>query len=132
MTMVHATVSPGAVLRLPWRKDFNALVYVLSGAGSVGPRVGADRRPVHTGQLAVFGPGDVITLAGADHQESRYPALDVVILGGTPIREPVAWGGPFVMNTKAEVLQAFEDFQAGRFGQIPAERLPHGDLGEVH
>jgi redox-sensitive bicupin YhaK (pirin superfamily) len=132
MTMVHATVSPGALLRLPWRKDFNALVYVLSGAGSVGPRVGADRRPLHTGQLAVFGPGDVITLAGADHQESRYPALDVVILGGTPIREPVAWGGPFVMNTRAEVLQAFEDFQAGRFGQIPAERVPHGDLGEVH
>src|ERR1700716_2734982 len=49
MTMVHATVSPGALLRLPWRKDFNALVYVLSGAGSVGPRVGADRRPVQTG-----------------------------------------------------------------------------------
>jgi hypothetical protein len=128
MAMVHATISPGARLRLPWRPDFNALVYVLSGAGGVG----AERRPVHTGQLAVFGPGDVISLAGADHQESRHPALDVVVLGGTPIREPVAWGGPFVMNTKAEVLAAFEDFQAGRFGVIPAERVPHGDLGDTH
>ncbi|WP_028934218.1 pirin family protein [Pseudonocardia spinosispora] len=116
MAMMHATISPGAQLRLPWRKDFNALVYVMSGAGSVG----AERRPIQTGQLAVFGPGDVITVAGADHQESRYPALDVVVLGGVPIREPVAWAGPFVMNTKAEVLTAFEDFEAGRFGQIPA------------
>jgi quercetin 2,3-dioxygenase len=125
MAMLHATVSPGARLRLPWRRDFNALVYVLSGAGSVGP----ERRPVRTGQLAVFGPGDVITIAGAEHQESRHPALDVVVLGGAPIREPVAWGGPFVMNTRAEVIQAFEDYQAGRFGQVPAQRLPHGDLG---
>ena len=48
------------------------------------------------------------------------PQLEVLILGGAPIREPLAWAGPFVMNTKAEVLQAFEDFQAGRMGQIPA------------
>jgi hypothetical protein len=127
MAMVHATISPGARLRLPWRRDFNALVYVLSGAGSVG----AERRPVSTGQLAVFGPGDVVTVAGARHQDARHPALDVVVLGGAPIREPIAWGGPFVMNTRAEVLTAFEDFQAGRFGQIPAERVPHGDLGEL-
>jgi redox-sensitive bicupin YhaK (pirin superfamily) len=127
IAMLHATISAGAQLRLPWRADFNALVYVLAGAGSVG----AQRRPVRTGQLAVFGPGDVITVAGAEHQESRHPALDVVVLGGAPIREPIAWAGPFVMNTRAEVLQAFEDFQSGRFGQIPAERLPHGDLGSV-
>jgi redox-sensitive bicupin YhaK (pirin superfamily) len=46
--------------------------------------------------------------------------MEVLVLGGRPIREPVAWGGPFVMNTKAEVLQAFEDFQKGRMGQVPA------------
>jgi redox-sensitive bicupin YhaK (pirin superfamily) len=116
ITLAHATVAPGARLRLPWRRDFNALVYVLSGDGTVG----ADRRPVHTGQLAVFGPGDAITVAGADHQESRHAAgLDVLILGGRPIREPIAWGGPFVMNTKAEVMEAFDDFQRGKLGQIP-------------
>ncbi len=125
MAMLHATISPDARLRLPWRAEHNALVYVLSGAGSVG----SEGRPVHTGQLAVFGPGDVITVSGAVHQESRHPALDVVILGGVPIREPIAWGGPFVMNTRAEVAAAYEDYQAGRLGTIPAQRLPHAGVG---
>ncbi|MDT7703008.1 MAG: quercetin 2,3-dioxygenase [Pseudonocardiales bacterium] len=125
MAMMHATISPGARMRLPWRRDFNALVYVLSGAGTVGK----DDRPIRGGQLALFGPGDVITVAGNVSQESRTPALDVVVLGGQPIREPVAWGGPFVMNTKAEVLQAFEDYQKGRLGVIPATYVPHGQLG---
>jgi redox-sensitive bicupin YhaK (pirin superfamily) len=117
MTMVHATVSPGAKLDVPWRPDFNALAYVLSGDGYAGP----DRRPVTTGQLVVFGPGDALTLEAASVQDGNRPALEVVLLGGRPIREPVAWGGPFVMNTKTEVLQAFEDFQAGRLGSIPAQ-----------
>ncbi len=52
--------------------------------------------------------------------ESRSPNLDVLLLGGRPIREPVAWMGPFVMNTREEVLQAFADYKAGRLGSIPA------------
>jgi redox-sensitive bicupin YhaK (pirin superfamily) len=116
MTMVHATLAPTAQLDLPWRADFNALVYVLAGNGMVG----AEKRPLTTGQLAVLGPGDVISVAAAATQESRHPSVEVLVLGGRPIREPVAWAGPFVMNTKAEVLKAFEDFQGGRFGQIPA------------
>jgi hypothetical protein len=116
MTLVHATLSPGARLSIPWRADYNALAYVLSGHGTVG----AEARPIATGQLAVYGPGNALTIAAAPIQESRYPTLDVLILGGRPIGEPVAWMGPFVMNTREEVMQAFADYQAGRLGSIPA------------
>jgi hypothetical protein len=120
ISLLHATLAPGAQLRLPWRADFNALVYVLAGSGSVG----AGRHPVRMGQLAVYGPGDVVTVAADAAQESRSPRLDVLVLGGQPIREPVAAYGPFVMNTRAELVQAFEDYQAGRLGTIPAEPRP--------
>ena len=116
MTMVHATLSKGATLTLPWRADYNALVYVLAGQGSVGP----ERRPIETGQLAVLGAGSSITVLASPIQESRSPTLDVIVLGGRPIGESVAWLGPFVMNTREEVLQAVADYQAGRLGTIPA------------
>jgi redox-sensitive bicupin YhaK (pirin superfamily) len=119
MAMVHATLAPGARAVLPWRPEFNALVYVLGGAGTVG----TEDRPVHTGQLAVLGDGDTLTVTADAVQESRTPSLDVLILGGLPIREPVYAYGPFVMNTKEEVAQAFEDYQAGRLGTIPAQHL---------
>jgi redox-sensitive bicupin YhaK (pirin superfamily) len=115
ITIVHATIQPGAEVDIPWRRDFNALAYVLSGAGYVG----GDRRPVGTGQLAVFGEGDTLRLGADQAQDSHMPALDVYIMGGQPIREPVAHYGPFVMNTRDELVQAFEDYQAGRLGQIP-------------
>jgi quercetin 2,3-dioxygenase len=122
ITLIHATVSPGARLQLPWDPSFNALVYVLAGAG----RVGTEGRPIRDGQLVVFGRGDWFEVRGDDHQDSRSPALELLILGGRPIREPVAAYGPFVMNTKAELGQALEDFQAGLFGQIPPDALmPH-------
>jgi hypothetical protein len=120
ITLLHATLAPGAQLQLPWRADFNALAYVLAGSGSVGP----SRHPVRTGQLAVYGPGDVVTVAAGTSQESRNPQLDVLILGGQPIREPIAAYGPFVMNTRQELIQAFEDYQAGRLGTIPVEPHP--------
>jgi redox-sensitive bicupin YhaK (pirin superfamily) len=116
ITMVHATLAPGAELRLPWNPGYNALAYTLAGQGTVGE----EARPVRMGQLAVFGAGDTLVMRAAENQESRSPQMEVLILGGAPIGEPVAWMGPFVMNTKAEVLKAFEDFQAGRLGSIPA------------
>ncbi|MEV0457452.1 pirin family protein [Catellatospora methionotrophica] len=126
IALVHATLAPGAQLRLPWRPDFNALVYTLAGSGSVG----TDRRPAKLGDLAVFGAGDVITIEADASQDSRDAAgMDVLILGGQPIREPVMAYGPFVMNTKAELVQAFEDYQAGKLGVIPStpRRVDVGD-----
>jgi quercetin 2,3-dioxygenase len=119
MAMVHATVSPGAQVDIPWNPEFNALVYVLGGDGAAGPA----GQPVHTGQLAVFGQGDTITVSAHPTQESRTPNLDVLVLGGRPIGEPVYAYGPFVMNTKEEVAQAFEDYQAGRLGTVPADHI---------
>lgn len=116
ITIAHATASPGARLTLPWRPDFNALVYVLAGQGTVG----MEQRPIRKGQLAVHGRGDTITVTAATGQASHEPELDVLLLGGRPISEPVAWMGPFVMNTRAEVVRALEDYQAGRLGTIPA------------
>ncbi len=113
MAMVHVTVAPGAELVLPWPTAFNALAYVLAGEGDVGP----DRRPVSAGQTVVFGPGDSVAVAADATQDSRTAALEVILLGGRPIGEPVAWAGPFVMNTRAELQQAYEDFQAGRLGR---------------
>ncbi len=122
ITMAHATVQPGAQVSLPWRPDYNALVYVLSGHGTAG----SEGRPIHGGQLAVFGAGDRITLAATRSQDSNRPTLEVVLLGGQPIREPVAHYGPFVMNTKEELIQAIEDYQSGRLGVIPDGALmPH-------
>ncbi len=103
ITMVHATVSAGARLRLPWRPDFNALAYALSGRGTAG----AERHPVEGGQLVVFGPGDHLTFTAGTE-------LDLLVLGGAPIREPVVQYGPFVMNTPEEIQQAIDDLRAGK------------------
>jgi redox-sensitive bicupin YhaK (pirin superfamily) len=119
ITIVHATLQPGAAVDLPWRPDFNALAYVLSGRG----HVGAERRPLREGQLAVLGSGDVIRVGADREQDSRAPALEVYLMGGLPIREPVVQYGPFVMNTRQEIAQAFADYQAGRLGTIPADQL---------
>jgi redox-sensitive bicupin YhaK (pirin superfamily) len=117
IALAHATIAPDGQLELPWPQPFNALVYALSGQGSIG----SDHAPFRSGQLAVLGAGDVITVAADRHQDSHTPNFDVLILGGQPIGEPVAAYGPFVMNNRAELVQAFEDFQAGRLGVIPAD-----------
>ena len=122
ITLAHATIEPGARLNVPWNRDFNALVYVLSGRGTVGP-VG---HPIQQGQLAVLGPGDRITVTAAHDQDGNRPALEVLLLGGKPIREPVFAYGPFVMNSKSDIIRALEDYESGRFGRIPPDALmPH-------
>jgi redox-sensitive bicupin YhaK (pirin superfamily) len=117
ISLIHATVHPGASVTLPWPAEYNALAYVLAGSGTVGD----DRRPLRSGQTAVFGTGGTVTFAADATQDSHTPNLEILILGGAPIREPIATYGPFVMNTADEIREAFEDFQAGRLGTIPAE-----------
>ncbi len=121
MAMVHATVSAGARLVLPWPKEFNALVYVLAGRGTVG----SDAVAVRTGSMVVFGEGDSLALSADAAQDGPAPELEVLVLGGRPIREPVAAYGPFVMNTRAEIAQAFEDYEKGKLGTIPADHIGH-------
>jgi hypothetical protein len=122
MAYVHASVPAGEQLDVPWEPTFNALVYVLAGQGTVG----VEARPVQTGTLAVLGPGAGLRVRAGQRQDERSDSLEVLILGGEPIREQVEMYGPFVMNTKAELGQAVEDFQSGRLGTIPPNALmPH-------
>jgi quercetin 2,3-dioxygenase len=132
ITLAHATIENGARLNIPWRRDFNSLLYVLSGNGYVGPVA----HPIKQGQLAVLGPGDRITVGAHQAQDSsRTPvlgAIDVLLLGGQPIREPVFHYGPFVMNTRAELVEALQDYQSGKFGSIPPNALmPHHGGGTL-
>jgi redox-sensitive bicupin YhaK (pirin superfamily) len=111
----HATLHPEARLEIPWRADFNALVYVLAGSG----RIGAEDAALGEGQLAVLGAGDHLTVSADRQPAGASPTLEILLLGGQPIREPIAHYGPFVMNTREEILQAVADYQAGRMGTIP-------------
>ena len=119
ITIAHVSLMPGAQLALPWTPTYNALTYALAGQGSVG----RERTPLSDGQMAVHLDGDFLMLSANETQDSRTRAFEVLVLGGEPIREPVAAYGPFVMNTRAELQQAFDDYQAGRLGQIPADHI---------
>jgi redox-sensitive bicupin YhaK (pirin superfamily) len=121
ITYAHVTLAPGAQIEVPWNPAFSAFAYVLTGHGTVG----VEGRPVDHDQLVVFGPGDHLVVTAADkHAEP----LDVLLLGGLPIRAPIAHYGPFVMNTREEIVQAVEDYQAGRLGIIPADQLAPRDF----
>jgi redox-sensitive bicupin YhaK (pirin superfamily) len=114
ITYVHATIAPGARVELPWNPGFNALAYVLAGDGTVG----VEATSLVEGQLAVFGPGDSLVLRADDRQPvAAAGGWEVLLLGGQPIREPIFHYGPFVMNTREEILETIEDFNAGRLGQ---------------
>lgn len=122
ITVLHASVPAGGGLSLPWQPSYNALAYVLAGSGTVGPQ----RRPIHAGQLAVFGAGDRVSLAAGERQDSRTSSLEVIALGGEPIGEPMVHYGPFVLNTRAQLQQAMDDYQSGRLGVIPPGAImPH-------
>jgi redox-sensitive bicupin YhaK (pirin superfamily) len=119
ITYLHASIPEGGRATIPWREDFNALVYVLAGSGTVGAATTA----LSEGRSAVLGPGTSIDLRadasiGGPHGASGG-SFEVLVLGGLPIKEQIAWYGPFVMNTSDEIHQAVEDYQRGRMGVIP-------------
>ena len=86
ITITHVTLFPGARIALPWNPDYNALTYALAGAGTVGE----EETPLVSGQMAVHVDGDYLVLSANNAQDSRTDAFEVLILGGQPIREPVA------------------------------------------
>ena len=81
---------------------------------------GDEQRPIEGDQLAVFGPGDHVVLTAASGHAEPF---EVLLFGGLPIHAPIVHYGPFVMNTREEIVQAIEDYQAGRLGTIPADQL---------
>lgn len=109
--VLHFTLQPGGAVDQAVPADHNGLAYVFSGQAVLGE----EGRAVHEGQMAAFGPGETIRIAVAPDAEA--PA-EVLLLSGVPLNEPVARYGPFVMNTQEEIVQAIEDFQAGRMGAI--------------
>lgn len=105
---LHFTLAPGAEHVQPVPKTFNAFAYVIDGEATFGP----DSRRVTSGQMAIF-------LKDADAVRiSATRPLSVLLVAGEPIGEPVARAGPFVMNTREEIYQAFRDYQNGKMGQI--------------
>jgi redox-sensitive bicupin YhaK (pirin superfamily) len=109
---LHYTIQPGSQTSQRVPRDYNAFAYVIDGTATLGP----DDRPAQPRQMVTFSnDGDEVSIAAPS--TSKQP-LDVLVIAGVPLREPVARMGPFVMNTRAELLQAMDDFQNGRMGRI--------------
>ena len=104
----HLELEAGADLELPLPPVLTLYLYVIHGQG----RFGEQTAPAQAGDFLFFGAGETV------HLEAQDGPVSVLLLGGEPLQEPVARYGPFVMNTKAEVLQAFADFEAGKMGRI--------------
>ena len=108
---LHFTLAPGGAISQPVPENFNALAYVIRGE----LRAGDEGRVVREGQMARFGAGSAARLAVDGDAEE--PA-DLLLLAGQPLNEPVERYGPFVMNTRQEIVQAIRDYNDGRLGKI--------------
>jgi redox-sensitive bicupin YhaK (pirin superfamily) len=105
----HFTLEPGASIVQPVPREFRVFAYPLSGSG----RYGDEQREIGAQRMVLFAnDGDAVTLTAGDGP------LDVLLIGGVPLSEPIVRHGPFVMNTEAEIRQAIVDYQAGRMGEI--------------
>lgn len=110
--MLHFTIAPGGSLLQSVPAEQNALIYAFAGSALIGE----EGRELREGQAALLGSGDEIRIAVAN--DAAAPA-ELLLLAGKPLNEPVARYGPFVMNTREQIEQAFVDYQSGRFGVIP-------------
>ena len=111
----HWTLQPGGAVDQPVEPELTASVYVFEGEGRFGPA--GTETPAGEGQLAVFeSDGAAVRLANIG-----AAPVELLLLAGRAIGEPIAWHGPFVMNTREEIVQAITDYQAGRFGAIPPD-----------
>jgi redox-sensitive bicupin YhaK (pirin superfamily) len=113
--MLHYTLEPGAHVDQQVPREQQGLVYVFGGTAVVGDR------EVRTGQAALLSSGDSIELGNRADASER---VELLLLSGKPLNEPVARYGPFVMNTREQIEQAFRDYQSGRFGVIPEITSP--------
>jgi quercetin 2,3-dioxygenase len=111
---LHFTLQPGATIVQPVSKTYNAFAYVLEGSGLFG----SEQEPGNDGQMVIFAQdGEEVAITNpADAQDP----LDLLLIAGAPLNEPVVRYGPFVMNTEAEIIQAIDDYRNGRMGQIDA------------
>jgi redox-sensitive bicupin YhaK (pirin superfamily) len=111
---VHFTLQPSARTVLSVPKEYNTFAYVVGGQGQFGPN--NNQKEVHRGQMVIFeNNGDQIEVKASKNTKSPF---DMLLIGGTPINEPIARYGPFVMNTKEEVYQAIQDYNDGLMGSI--------------
>lgn len=105
-------MGPGEEFERRVPRDRSAFAYVFQGLGSFGGTISAGPE-----NLVVFGEGDIVRVTASD-QGVRF-----ILVSGEPVREPIAWRGPVVMNTDAEVRQAFEEIGAGTFTKGPASGI---------
>ena len=109
---LHYAVRPGGVVNQTVPSDYNMFAYVVDGAGLFGE----GRERAIDGQMVMFAQdGGSVKITNAPDADQE---LEVLLIGGVPLNEPIARYGPFVMNTEQEIYQAFEDFRMGRMGEI--------------
>jgi quercetin 2,3-dioxygenase len=112
MIYLHYTLQPGAAIAQPVPKEYNTFAYILDGSGLFG----TEQEPGTDGQMVIFAQdGDEVAIA--NRADAEQP-LDLLLIAGVPLNEPMVRYGPFVMNTEAEILQAIEDYRNGRMGRI--------------
>ncbi|MBD2021070.1 pirin family protein [Leptolyngbya sp. FACHB-36] len=111
---LHVTLQPGGRLVQPVPKEYNAFAYVLDGSGAFG----AEQERGEDGQMVLFAQ-DGEEVAIANSADAQQP-LDLLLIAGVPLNEPVVRYGPFVMNTEADIIQAIDDYRNGRMGRIHA------------